>query len=136
MQSADCILSPMQSADCAGSQIACNICIYIYMYSKTCCNACTRRGHFGLALFGAFMVLCINYIKRNHKVQNNAANRRTLNPSKNTIATYKLKLVHLTLCLQAAKLFHKSCLRMESRRLKKVQQIVQLFNIILKRSTS
>ena len=25
MQSADCILSPMQSADCAGSQIACNI---------------------------------------------------------------------------------------------------------------
>ena len=24
MQSADCILSPMQSADCAGSQIACN----------------------------------------------------------------------------------------------------------------
>ena len=27
MQSADCILSPMQSADCAGSQIACNIMI-------------------------------------------------------------------------------------------------------------
>ena len=25
MQSADCILSPMQSADCAGSQIACNM---------------------------------------------------------------------------------------------------------------
>ena len=25
MQSADCILSPVQSADCAGSQIACNI---------------------------------------------------------------------------------------------------------------
>ena len=24
MQSADCILSPMQSADCAGSQMACN----------------------------------------------------------------------------------------------------------------
>ena len=24
MQSADCILSPMQSADCGGSQIACN----------------------------------------------------------------------------------------------------------------
>ena len=29
MQSADCILSPMQSADCAGSQIACN------MYTNT-----------------------------------------------------------------------------------------------------
>ena len=35
MQSADCILSPKQSADCAGSQIACNIYIYIsIMISK------------------------------------------------------------------------------------------------------
>ena len=29
MQSVDCILSPMQSEDCAGSQIACNILVGI-----------------------------------------------------------------------------------------------------------
>ena len=36
MQSADCILSPMQSADCAGSQIACNT----YMQTCVCVCAC------------------------------------------------------------------------------------------------
>ena len=37
MQSADCILSPMQSADCAGSQIACHIYIYSYTYKRVVC---------------------------------------------------------------------------------------------------
>ena len=34
MQSADCILSPMQSADCAGSQIACNIANVMPIFKK------------------------------------------------------------------------------------------------------
>ena len=41
MQSADCILSPMQSADCAGSQIACNISIQVlHLEMRACVSAC------------------------------------------------------------------------------------------------
>ena len=44
MQSADCILNPMQSADCAGSQIACNI----YMdYCRDQSSQSVERGWVG-----------------------------------------------------------------------------------------